>query len=62
MKMAADAALTAFKAAAQSLTLDSTEDGFTLYMNFSIKVTLAWVAVKVYMASVGLKWTISWHA
>ena len=55
-KMAADAALTAFKAAAQSLTLDSTEDGFTLYMNFSIKVTLAWVAVKVYMASVGLKW------
>jgi len=55
-KMAADAAMTAFKAAVQALTLDSPEDGFTLYMNFSIKVTLAWAAVKVYMASVGLKW------
>jgi len=55
-KMVADAAMTAFKAAVQALTLDSPEDGFTLYMNFSIKVTLAWAAVKVYMASVGLKW------
>ena len=55
-KMAADAALTAFKLQLSRLTLNSTEDGFTLYMNFSIKVTLAWVAVKVYMASVGLKW------
>ena len=55
-KMAADAAMTAFKAAVQALTLDSPEDGFTLYMNFFIKVTLAWAAVKVYMASVGLKW------
>ncbi len=55
-KMSADAAMTAFKAAVQALTLDSPEDGFTLYMNFSIKVTLAWAAIKVYMASVGLKW------
>ena len=55
-KMAAKAAMTAFKAAVQALTIDSPEDGFTLYMNFSIKVTLAWAAVKVYMASVGLKW------
>jgi hypothetical protein len=55
-KMAADVAVTAFKAAVQALTLDSPEDGFTLYMNFSIKVTLAWAAIKVYMAAVGLKW------
>lgn len=55
-KMAADMAMTGLKAAVQALTLDSPEDGFSLYMNFFIKVTLAWAAVKVYIASVGLRW------
>jgi hypothetical protein len=55
-KMSADGALTVFKAGVQALTLDSPEDGFTLYMNFAINVSLAWAAVKVYMVSVGLGW------
>jgi len=55
-KMSADGALTVFKAGVQALTLDSPEDGFTLYMNFAINVSLAWAVVKVYLISVGLEW------
>ena len=44
-----------FQAAVQALTLDSTESGFTLYMNFTINLTLAWTVLKVLMASAGLK-------
>jgi hypothetical protein len=44
-----------FEAAVQALTLDSTESGFTLYMNFTINLTLAWTVLKVLMASAGLK-------
>ena len=43
------------QAAVQALTLDSTESGFTLYMNFMINLTLAWAVLKVLMASAGLK-------
>jgi len=43
------------QAAVQALTLDSTESGFTLYMNFTINLTLAWTVLKVLMASAGLK-------
>lgn len=55
-KMASDAAMTALRAAAQALTLDPPEDGFVLYMAFFIQVALAWAAIKIYMAAVGLKW------
>ena len=49
-----------FQAAVQALTLDSTESGFTLYMNFTINLTLAWTVLKVLMASAGLKFDNSW--
>ena len=54
-KMAAGLAANPLEAGVQALTLDSAETGFTLYMNFAINITLAWAALKVFMASVGLR-------
>ena len=53
--MAAGLAANPVEAGVQALTLDSAETGFTLYMNFAINITLAWAALKVFMASVGLR-------
>ena len=55
-KMGAELAANPIEAGVQALTLDSTETGFTLYMNFAINLTFAWAALKIFMASVGLKW------
>lgn len=54
-KMGAELAANPIEAGVQALTLDSAETGFTLYMNFAINLTFAWAALKIFMASVGLK-------
>ena len=54
-KMGAGLAANPVEAGVQALTLDSAETGFTLYMNFVINLTFLWAALKVIMASVGLK-------
>ena len=54
-KVGAGLAANPIEAGVQALTLDSAETGFTLYMNFAINLTFAWAALKIFMASVGLK-------
>lgn len=54
-KMGAGLAKNSIEAGVQALTLDSAETGFTLYMNFAINMTFAWAALKIFMASLGLR-------
>lgn len=54
-RMGAGLATNALEASVQTLTLDSDDSGFNLYMNFTINMTLAWAALKIFMASLGLK-------